>query len=108
MWPRFTPLQTRPEDAAIGGSLSRGQTLSTVSALVLDPNSRRKAFTLVNDSSVAIYISKVEPAVVNTGIRLNANGGSYVNPDLAGRMWLGPIYAVGLSGTPVLCITEDW
>lgn len=108
MWPRFTPLQTRPEDAAIGGSLSRGPALSTVSALVLDPNSRRKAFTLVNDSATDIYVSKVDPAVVHTGIRLNAAGGSYVNPDPAGRMWLGPIYAVALAGNPILCITEDW
>ncbi len=101
--------QQRPlEDEGVGGSLSTGPTLSIVSALILREKPQRTGFTLVNDSTTVIYISKIEPAVVNTGIRLNPGGGSYVNPDPAGRVWKGPIYAVALAGTPVLCITEDW
>jgi hypothetical protein len=39
----------------------------------------RDGFAIINDSSAAVYVSINDPAEVNKGIRLNANGGSWVH-----------------------------
>lgn len=97
-----------PQDAGVGGSVDVAETLSTVSQTVLRANPRRKGFTLINDSTIVIYLSKTNPATPNSGIRLNTGGGSYSMPDSNGRIWKGTVYAVAASGTPVLCGDEDW
>ncbi len=106
MFPR--PWTELPEDAGIGGSRNVAETLSTGSQAVLTANSRRKGFTLVNDSAIVIYLSKTDPATVNAGIPLTAFGSSYSMPEARGRVWKGPVFAIAVSGTPNLIGDEDW
>jgi hypothetical protein len=47
------------------------------SVLVLRQNPKRKTALFVNDSITTMYLAKNLTAAVNTGIRLNPNGGSY-------------------------------
>jgi len=68
----------------------------------------RKSLILVNDSVNIIYLSKRQPAALNTGIRLNANGGVYTEPDFHGQAWKGAWYAIATGAASNLCITEDW
>ena len=50
--------------------------VGTGTTLVLAENYQRVWVLLVNDSDVPIYVTFGVAAVVNEGIRLNANGGS--------------------------------
>lgn len=78
--------------------------VANTSTHVVNENLRRAELTLVNDSDEVIYLAKGRPAASNTGIRINANGGSYVidknNP------FFGDIYAICASGGKVLCVQE--
>ena len=75
------------------------------SVLILQPNARRIGATIVNDSANIIYLSKGDPAAVNTGIRLNANGGSYtINKN---NLWYGPVSAACAVAAGIICWTED-
>ena len=56
-------------------------TVVNTTTTVLSPNDNRTYVLLVNDSDEAIYIKLGAAAVLNDGIRINANGGSYtLNP----------------------------
>jgi hypothetical protein len=48
---------------------------TTVEILAENPN--RSYALIINDSDDTVYIAFGIPAVLSTGIRLNANGGSY-------------------------------
>jgi hypothetical protein len=75
------------------GKVAVGATSTTV----LTANDGRKYCALVNDSDEAIYVSLGTAAVMNQGIRLNANGGSL---EIAGeRPYRGAIYAICTSGS---------
>ena len=52
-------------------------TVGVASALALAANVQRANAVFVNDSSETIYLARGNAAVLNRGIRLNANGGSY-------------------------------
>ena len=52
-------------------------TVGAVSTLILAANPNRVDVELVNDSSQTIYLARGNEAVLGSGIRLNANGGSY-------------------------------
>jgi len=71
---------------------------------VLESNPQRIYALLVNDGDADIYVAFSSPAVANSGVRLNANGGSYeinlTNP------WQGEINAVGDASGPKLMATE--
>lgn len=73
---------------------------------VLLANPRRKGATIVNDSAAnVIYLAKGDHAIVNTGIRLNAAGGSY---EINGQnLWLGPISAACAAAAANITWTED-
>jgi len=75
------------------------------STLVLDSNPLRKYLVLVNDSDTTLYLAlSSEPAVLNSGIRLNANGGSFeinlLNP------YHGKINAISSVATKILAGSE--
>ena len=56
-------------------------TIGTSTGVLLASNASRKGCTFVNDSSGTIYLGFGASAVVGSGIRLNANGGSFtMNP----------------------------
>ena len=80
-------------------------TVTVASQLVLAANKFRTNATFVNDSDQVIYLRKGQEAALNTGIRLNANGGSHeINLT---NLWKGEIYAIhGGTGNKVLCIEE--
>ncbi|GAI27527.1 unnamed protein product [marine sediment metagenome] len=78
--------------------------LSTTQIMVLDKNPSRTYALFVNDGAELIYLALGIPAIVNRGIRLNANGGNYeinlTNP------WHGSVHAIAKAGTPDLTIQE--
>lgn len=68
-------------------SATNGKTaVGTSSTSVLASNANRKELTVVNDSANTIYLSLSGTAVLNEGIRLNANGGSYTNTNYTGAV----------------------
>jgi len=74
----------------------------TTSTEALAANEARKYCVLVNDSNETMYISLGVAAVMNKGIRLNANGGVL---EIAGdHPFRGAIYAICSSGTKNLSI----
>lgn len=86
-------------------SLDHTVNVTTTTAVVLAANKFRTCVEFVNDSDVVIYLRLGQVAVLNTGIRLNASGGSY-EINLA-NLWKGEISAIhGGAGNKVLCIME--
>jgi len=78
------------------------------SAVVLRANKARKQAIFVNDSDTVIYLAKGGTAIVNTGIRLNAQGGSWIEQaDAEGYLWVGQFSAISTGAAKNLCITED-
>ena len=67
-------------------------TVLTVSTLVRPANNRRADCEFVNDSDYTMYLARGNAAVVGSGIRLNANGGSYTIG--AHNLFLGAVYAI--------------
>lgn len=78
--------------------------IGSSSTLVLASNSSRRFLFLVNDSDENIYVSLGSAAVLNEGILLTAGGGA-LTLDIA-AMWLGEIYAICLSGSKNLTVSE--
>jgi len=89
----ITPTHTQPSIAA-----------TTTVALVANAN--RLYALLVNDSVETIYIKLGAAAVLNQGIRLNANGGSYEMSKKQGNLYVGAINGISTSGTMALLVTE--
>lgn len=77
--------------------------MATTSTPVVDANSYRTELNLVNDSDTIIYLRLAgSGALMNKGIRLNADGGSY-----SSERYDGPVCAIhGSTGTKNLCVTE--
>ena len=70
-------------------------TVNATSTTILSANANRKLLILVNDSNQNIYITLGETAVINSAIRLNANGGSLT---LDNPIYTGQISAICASG----------
>ena len=87
---------------------SRAGAMPTIigSVVVLEANPRRIGATIQNDSAVdVIYLAKGDVAAVNTGIRLNAAGGSYeLNHN---NLWLGTISIACAAAAANITWTED-
>lgn len=82
-------------------------TVTTASGEALAANTSRKYALLINDSDVTIYLKIGVAAVLNEGIRLNANGGSYELATALGNLATGAINAIhGGSGDKVLTVLE--
>ena len=58
-------------------SVNGSVTVGVTSVVVLQANRHRTGAIICNDSDTAIYLTLGNPAVLNSGIRLNANGGVY-------------------------------
>jgi hypothetical protein len=81
-----------------------------VDTLVLPANPLRKFLQITNDEAAGvnniIYVSLGAPAVVNQGIRLNLNGGTYImNRE---NLYTGEVHAIvdPLGAPSVLTVTE--
>lgn len=78
--------------------------IGSTSTLVRSAVSTRKILALVNNSDVNIFIHLGSAAVLNSGIRLNANGGSLV---LADPVWKGTVYAITASSGQLVGIDGE-
>lgn len=73
---------------------------------VLAARTGRVCATFVNDSDETIYLALGVNAVMNRGIRLNANGGAYeINWT---NMFRGAVDAICTSGGKNLCVMETY
>jgi len=77
---------------------SSGMTVTTSSSLVTASSTNRSYYVIVNDGSNTVYLQfNDKDATVGSGIRLNANGGSYeINPD---NLYRGAIRAIASGGS---------
>tara|TARA_R110002051_G_scaffold264295_1_gene324223 strand:- start:87 stop:416 length:330 start_codon:yes stop_codon:yes gene_type:complete len=89
------------------GQQQREVTVGTGSTEVSKNVPSRNFLLLVNDSDEVVYISIGEDAVSNTGIRLNASGGSYQMSQKGGNLTSSVINAICASGSKVLTVTES-
>ncbi len=78
------------------------KTIANSSTAVLTANPDRAFVILVNDSDEAIYVTLGSTAVINSGIRLNATGGT-LKLDNNSR-YTGPIAAICASGSKNLTV----
>lgn len=79
-------------------------TVGNTSTKILSKKSGRRYACFTNDSDETIYLSYGEDAVINSGIRINANGGV---AELDGRkLFRGDVYAICASGGKNISIFE--
>lgn len=86
--PRIWPIPT-----AVNGFV----VVAAVSTLVLAADANRVDAELVNDGDNTIYLSRGIPAVIGSGMRLNARGGSYRIG--TNNLYLGAIYGIAEDDT---------
>lgn len=99
--------QETPKVSTKRGFVHTTYSVTTASGLALDAEPKRRYALFVNDSDATIYLSLGGVAAANTGIRLNANGGSYEMSDELGNPYVGDVTAIhGSTGSKVLLITE--
>jgi hypothetical protein len=79
-------------------------TAGITTGTALATNANRKYALIVNDSANAVYIKLGATAVLNTGIRLNANGGSYEINET--NLYTGVIDCISSVATQTLLVTE--
>jgi hypothetical protein len=81
-------------------------TVGNTNTAALAANANRAYALFVNDSDEVIYLSLGGTAAANTGIRINANGGSYELGYAAGNLFVGAVNAICASGGKKLLVTE--
>ncbi len=81
-------------------------TVGAVSTLLLAENQSRVEAIFVNDGDESVYLARGNAAVIGSGIRLNANGGSYyIGTE---NMFLGAIYGICENGQLNMTVSEGW
>lgn len=81
----------------LSGSIVETSTVATAgitSGVALAANANRKYARFINDSDNTIYLKIGAAAVLNQGIRLNANGGSYEMSAATGNLDLRAVYCI--------------
>ena len=79
--------------------------VTTTTAVILRANKARTAAWFINDSDVTIYLRFGQDAALNTGKRLNANGGAVWIDKM--NLYKGDVSAIhGGAGNKVLCVCE--
>jgi hypothetical protein len=81
-------------------------TIGSSSTTALASNVNRKGALFINDSDETIYLNIAGTAVSNTGIRLNANGGSFEISQEKGNLSTAAITGICASGSKTLLVTE--
>ncbi len=82
-------------------------TVGATTTVVLAANGSRTYLLLVNDSDSVIYLAIGAPAVVGSGIRLNANGGACeMIKDVGGNWSLQAVNAISTAAGKNLTIQE--
>ena len=75
--------------------------IGSSSTEIVDALSTREELVIINDSDETIYLGLGGLAVVNRGIRLNANGGSFSTDS-----WTGAVSGMCASGAKNVTVTE--
>lgn len=92
----------------LGGGIPSAIALSTTSAVVARDAPSRKKIVFCNATTIDMWLARGQFAILNSGIYLQANGGSVVDePDTLGRIYTSTWAAIAASGTPTLSISED-
>jgi len=99
--PGTSAVFTIKDDKGTTAGTSTGITVGSSSTTVLASNSARKEAIIVNDSDEVAYLKYGTTAVLNSGIRLNANGGTLVE-----TVYTGIITGICASGSKVVTVTE--
>jgi len=79
--------------------------VGATSTPVLAANPNRKYARFINDSDTVIYL-KIGTAVLNEGLRLNANGGMFEMTRPTGNLVLGAINGISSVGGKNLLVCE--
>jgi hypothetical protein len=93
VWGSITPVHTAP-------------TAGVATGAVIGANANRRYLLIINDSANVIYLNLGAAGVLNTGIRLNANGGSLELSLAGGNNYLGAINSITTQAGQVLLVTE--
>jgi len=94
---------------AYGGASHGAVAVGVASTPALAGKDYRRKALLVNDSVNWIYLSKGTPAILNSGIPLAPNGGSWEEiPDNLGYIYRGPFNAISAVAPSNLCVVEDY
>jgi len=80
-------------------------TCGVVSTELVAANVNRVGCDITNDSKEVIYIARGNPAVMGSGNRLNASGGSYRIG--TSNLFLGAINGICAGGEANVCISEE-
>lgn len=81
-------------------------TVGTGTTVALAANTGCQSRLFVNDSDEAIYLSFNTSAALNSGIRLNAAGGSFEMSEKFGNLYQGNVNAISTTGGKKLLVTE--
>jgi len=79
-------------------------TVGSTSTQILAANSRRRTAVIINDSDEVVYVSLGSAAVMNSGTRLNPNGG--VLSIGAEDDYNGPVAGICASGNKNVTVCE--
>ena len=79
-------------------------TIGTSTTEILAANANRLYALVVNNSSSSVYLALGVNAVLNKGIRINANGGSYeIKTD---NLFIGAINGISAAGSKNVTVIE--
>jgi hypothetical protein len=81
-------------------------TVGNTTTAALAASAYRTYVLLINDSDEAIYIKIGAAAVLNEGIRINANGGTFEMSQANHNLCSGAINAICTSGSKKLLVTS--
>ena len=73
---------------------------------ILALNANRLYALFVNDSDTPVYLAFTVNAALNTGIRLNPNGGSYEMSKKLGNLWTGAVNGISGTAGKIVLVTE--
>ena len=73
---------------------------------VLAANAARVYALFVNDSDTTIYLRLGEDAILNEGIRINANGGSFEMTQQQGNLYDGVVNGIASAGSKNMTVLE--
>ena len=78
--------------------------VGAVSTLIRAANLRRAECDIVNDGDEPVYLARGAAAVLNSGMRLNPQGGSYRIG--TNNLWKGTIYGICAGGDVNVTVSE--
>lgn len=102
--PRITEIMETAVKAVTMAHTAPSIGVATTAALAANAN--RKYALIINDSDTVIYLKIGAAAVLNEGIRLNAQGGSYEMSVGYGNLDTRAINAISSVAAKVLLVTE--